>query len=451
MMNRSSLPHVVIIGGGFGGLQTARRLKRAQCQVTLVDRRNHHIFQPLLYQVATGGLSAANIAQPLRRILSKQSNCETLMAEAVDFDIENKKVLLADGELDYDYLVVAAGAVSSYFGNDHFEEHAPGLKSIEDAEIIRTKTYVAFEAAERETDDKAREQWLNFVIVGGGPTGVELAGAISEIANQTLKHDFRRINPSDAKVILVEAGPRILGPFSESISQKAQNALEKMGVDVRTSTMVVDVAEDHVQLKQGDEVITVPTRTIVWGAGVQANKLGCKLAKACGVEPARGGRIPVTSRLNVQGHEQIFAIGDITSCMNQDGKPLPGLAATAMQQGDYLAKQIDAHLRGNPSTQDFQYVDKGSMATIGLKSAVAQFGKKEYDGFFAWLMWMTVHLFLLVQFQTRVLVFLQWTWNYFTMHRTSRLILGIKRVALPGHKAHRADGEKEKQDTEKSG
>ncbi len=438
-MSSSSVPHIVIIGGGFGGLQVARKLKHVNCRITLIDRSNHHLFQPLLYQVATGGLSDANIAVPLRSILRAHANCETVMAEVVDFDIENKKVLLMDGEADYDYLIVAAGAVSSYFGNDHFAKYAPGLKSLDDAREVRMKTFAAFEAAERELDTELREPWMNFVVVGGGPTGVELAGAISEIARMTLTKDFRRINPADARVYLVEAGPRILGPFSESTSQKAQASLESMGIEVMTGTMVTNVEQNKVHLKQGDKEMVLPTWTVLWGAGVQANGLGAKLSAAAGVEPARGGRIPVTTQLNVEGHKEIFAIGDITSCKDKNDVLVPGLAAAAMQQGAWLAKHLEKLIAGKPANDEFVYKNKGSMATIGMNSAVAEFGTKQYSGFFAWVLWMGVHLLLLVQFGNRILVLTQWAWNYFTFSRSSRLILGIDKVAIPGHEVQRGD------------
>ncbi len=436
-MNRNTKPHVVIVGGGFGGLQVARHLKKVNCQVTLIDRNNHHLFQPLLYQVATGGLSEANIAVPLRSVLRKHKNCETLMAEVVDFDIANKKVLLLDGEVAYDYLVVAAGAVTSYFGNDHFAQYAPGLKSLDDAREVRTRIFAAFEAAEREKNLELRKPWMNFVVVGGGPTGVELAGAISEIARKTLIKDFRHINPADAQIILVEGSDRVLGPFDPKLSTFAKESLESMGVQVMTSARVTNVEQDKVTVDQDGKEVSIPTWTVIWGAGVQGNKLGAKLAAATGVEAVRGGRVPITTQLCIEGHSDVFALGDIASGKDKNDVPIPGLAAAAMQQGSWLAKHLTNLIEGKASDEQFAYNNKGTMATIGKNSAIVQVGEKQMSGFFAWMTWMGLHLLLLVQFRSRTLVFLQWVWSYLTFSRSSRLILGVKKVAIPGREISR--------------
>lgn len=313
----TAVPHVVIVGGGFGGIETARRLRNADVRVTLVDRHNYHLFQPLLYQVATGGLSPANIATPLRWIVRKQKNCDVLMAEVTDFDVPGNRLLLADGELNYDVLVLAAGATHSYFGRDEWESVAPGLKTIADAAEIRRRVYVAFENAERETDLEERKALLTFVVVGGGPTGIELAGALSEIAKHTLKHEFRCINPQDARVLVIEAAPRILAHYPEELSKRAAEKVRSLGIEVHTHTKVTEITPDHVRLATADGETIVPTKTVLWGAGVKANPLGKKLAGACGIETDRAGHLPVTDHLNVVGQENIFAIGDIVTCLDE--------------------------------------------------------------------------------------------------------------------------------------
>jgi NADH dehydrogenase len=414
-------PHVVIVGGGFGGLHAAARLKKAPLRVTVVDRRNFHLFQPLLYQVATGGLSPANISAPLRSILRRHKNTEVLLANVVGFDTAGRRVLLNDGAIEYDTLVVAVGARHSYFGRDDWAPLAPGLKSIEDATEMRGRILYAFEAAESETDPEKRKQWLTFVIVGGGPTGMELAGALSEIANHTLKHDFRHINPPDATILVVEASDRPLAAFPPELSEKATRSLKRLNVSLRTKTKVTDVQADHVVLHCGDREETVATRTVLWAAGVQASALGRALAKATGAELDRAGRVVVQPDLTVPGHPEIFVIGDLACFTHQTGRPLPGLAAVAIRQGDYVAQAIKRRLRER-SLAPFRYKDHGIMATIGRSAAVASLGTIKLSGYVAWILWLLVHLMELVKFQNRVLVLMQWGWSYFTRNRAARLI-----------------------------
>ena len=438
---------VVIVGGGFGGLETAKRLGKAAVKVTLVDRHNYHLFQPLLYQVATGGLSPANIATPLRSIVRRQSNCEVLMGEVIDFDIANKQLILEGAEIDYDYLVVAAGATHSYFGNDQWQSVAPGLKTIGDAAEIRRRVYGAFEAAERVKDLDLRAALLTFVVVGGGPTGVELAGALSEIARHTLKSDFRKIRPEHSRIILVEAGPNVLSHYPDELRTRAKKDIEDLGIEVRTQTRVVEITEDFVRLschpspatrtagrtsgqtdptESPDVEEVIQTRTVLWGAGVQASPLARRLADAVHVRHDRAGRIPVTGSLNIEGHDEIFVIGDMAVSLDQDGKPHPGLASVAIQQGHYVAERISSITADKTVTTPtpFHYKDYGTMATIGRAKAVAELGSRQFTGFFAWMLWLFVHLMLIVQFQNRVLILFQWAWNYTTFNRSNRLILG---------------------------
>jgi NADH dehydrogenase len=420
----TSTHRVVIVGGGFGGLQAARSLKRAPVQVTLIDRRNFHLFQPLLYQVATGGLSPANIAAPLRSVLRRQKNVEVILGDAVDIDVAGRRVILSDGEVPYDTLIVAAGATHSYFGRDEWAALAPGLKTVEDATEIRRRILLAFEAAEREPDAKRREAWMTFVLVGGGPTGCELAGALSEIARHTLRDDFRRINPWDAKLILVEASDRVLSAYPPELSAKARESLERLGITVRTGTLVTDIHEDDVVLKSGERTEQVPARTVIWAAGVKASNLGKALATQTGAALDRAGRVSVEPDLTLPAHPEIFVIGDMANYVHQGGKPLPGVAPVAMQQGGYAAKTIDRRLKGKSPLPPFRYKDRGSMATIGRRAAVAQVSRFKLSGFLAWLMWLFVHLIELIEFQNRLLVLIQWAWNYLTFNRSARLITG---------------------------
>jgi NADH dehydrogenase len=428
---------VVIVGGGFGGLHAALSLKRAAVQVTLVDRRNYHLFQPLLYQVATGALSPANIAAPLRAVLRKQPNCDVVLDEVVGFDVANRRVRLRNGGLDYDTLVVAAGSRSSYFGHDDWEPLAPALKTVEDATGIRRRILLAFEAADRESDPVRRREWLTFVIIGGGPTGVELAGALAEISRHSLKHDFRHVDPAEANIVVVEAAPRILGTFDEVLSAKATKALERIGVTVRTQTLVTGIRADAVVLSTADGIETLPSKTVLWAAGVRATELATTLAQATGCEVDRGGRLIVEPDLSLPGHPEVLVIGDMACCRHAgcvragasvqerhaDGKPLPGVAPVAIQQGKYAAMLIRRRLAGK-ALQPFRYRDYGNLATIGRSAAVAQFGRLKVNGFVAWVLWLFIHLMKLVQFENRVLVFVQWAWNYITFNRAARLITG---------------------------
>jgi len=421
--------NVVIIGGGFGGLHAARMLKRLPVRVTLIDRRNFHLFQPLLYQVATGGLSPANIAAPLRAILRWQKNAEVQLADVADIDVAGHKVILDDGAIPYATLIVAAGSRHSYFAHDEWAAYAPGLKTIEDATEIRRRILLAFEMAEREPDPQKRHEWLTFVVVGAGPTGCELTGAISEIARHTLKHDFRHINPSDAKLILVEASDRVLSTYPPELSAKAAQSLERLGVVVRTGTMVTDIREDHVMLREGDVEERVPTHTVIWAAGVKASPLGISLARQTGADVDRAGRVSVQPNLTIAGHPEIFVIGDMARFSLDDGSTLPGVAPVAIQQGRYAADVINRRLTGKPPLPPFRYKDRGTLATIGRRAAVAQISRFQFSGFIAWLLWLFVHLLELVQFENRLLVLIQWGWNYVTFNRSARLITGPAETA----------------------
>jgi NADH dehydrogenase len=433
----------VIVGGGFGGLNAAMALKRAPVAVTLIDRRNFHLFQPLLYQVATGGLSPANIAAPLRWILSRQANCNVMLAEVVGFDLETRRVHTTGDDVPFDTLIVAAGSRHSYFNHPEWGELAPGLKTIEDATDMRRRVFGAFERAEQEHDPEERRAWLDFVIVGGGPTGVELAGALAEIARHSLKHDFRRINPADAHIMLVEAGPRVLGAYAEDLSEKAAQVLLRLGVTVRTGTLVTDITPLDVELKSSTGVERWPAHTVLWAAGVQASPLAKALSSAAGCAADRAGRLVVERDASLPGHANVFVIGDMASCAGEDGQPLPGVAPVAIQQGKFVAKLIKARLAGKP-LPDFRYHDLGSLATIGRSAAVAQFGRLKLSGFIAWTMWLFIHLMKIVNFRNRLLVFTQWAWSYFSYDRSARLITGdapsdddleaLQRLASPPRK-----------------
>ena len=422
---------VVIIGGGFGGLYAAKTLGRAAVDVTLIDKRNFHLFQPLLYQVATGGLSPGDIASPLRAVLSGYKNIKILAAEATDIDPEVQTVILSDGTIPYDTLIVATGVSHHYFGNDQWAEAAPGLKSIEDALDIRRRILLAFEAAERETDPVKRRAWLTFVIVGGGPTGVELAGALAELAHTTLKEDFRSIDPAEAQILLLEGVDRVLPPYPPELSAKAEKSLTELGVTVRTQTLVTDIADDRLTLKHGDESEQLRAETVLWAAGVQASGWGKVLAERTGVKLDRVGRVIVEPDMSLANQPNIFVIGDLAHFAHQseDGKPLPGVAPVAMQQGRYLAKLIQARLKGQTKAP-FHYVDKGSLAVIGRNAAVADLGFVKFSGFFAWFLWIFIHIMYLVEFDNRLLVFFQWAWNYVTRKRGARLITGASPYPL---------------------
>ena len=414
---------VVIVGGGFGGLKAAQSLKRSPVQVTLVDRRNFHLFQPLLYQVATGGLSPGDIASPLRSVLKKHTNATVLLAEVIGFDLSKQTVHLADGEsLGFDYLVVAAGVSHDYFGHDSWGRVAPGLKSVEDAVDIRSRIFMAFEKAERATDSHEKSELLTFVVVGGGPTGVELAGALGEIARETLRHDFRRIDPGSARILLLEGAPRLLTSYPVPLSEKARRSLERLGVTVMTGTMVTSVDENSVAVKSGAEISRIAARTILWAAGVRGSSLGALLVGNRADQLDRAGRVLVNPDLSMKDHPNVFVIGDLAVIESQSAKPLPGVAPVAIQQGRYVARVIDRKIRQQEAPAPFRYRDMGSMATIGRAAAVADFGWLRVAGFPAWLAWLFVHLMNLVEFENRVLVFVQWSWNYFTRNRGARII-----------------------------
>lgn len=415
---------VVIIGGGFGGLETAKRLKRAPVRVTLLDRRNFYLFQALLYQVATGGLSPANIATPLRELLKRNKNTTVLLAEAVDIDAANRRVILRDGEVPYDTLVIAAGARHQYFGHEaEWEPHAPGLKTIEDATEIRRRVLLAFERAERETDPARQKALLTFVVVGAGPTGVELAGTLAEMSRGTLRNNFRNFDPASAQVLLLEGADRVLPPYPPKLSAKARRSLEKLGVTVRTGAMVVDVTAESVGTITGDRKEVIPTHTVLWAAGVLASPLGKMLAKSAAAELDRVGRVVVGPDLALPGHPEILVIGDMAHVKDAKGNPLPGLAPVAIQEGRYVAKLIQARLKGE-NLPPFCYHDPGTMATIGRNAAVADLGWLYLSGRIAWLGWIFIHLAKIAQFHNKLLVFLQWGWNYFTRGRSARLITG---------------------------
>ena len=416
--------HVVIIGGGFGGLWAARALKRARCRITLIDRRNHHLFQPLLYQVATATLDPSDIAAPIRSILRSQYNLAVLLAEVTSVDVAAKKVSLSDGgELAYDYLIVATGATHSYFGKDHWAKHAPGLKSLEDALDMRRRVLLAYEAAEAEPDAERRRAWLTFAIIGAGPTGVELAGALAEISRYSLRHDFRRIDPGEARVILIEGQPRVLPVFPEAQSAKARRQLEKIGVEVRTKVMVTDIDADGVTLADGagGREERLAARTVLWAAGVAASPLG----KTLGAPLDRAGRVKVDPGLNLPGRDDVFVIGDLVS-LSIDGSPVPGVSPAAMQAGTHVALSIRRALDGRgDAIHKFHYWNKGTFATIGRGAAVGDLmGRMQLSGFPAWLAWLGIHLFFLVGFRARLFVLFSWAYSYLSHRRGVRLITG---------------------------
>jgi NADH:ubiquinone reductase (H+-translocating) len=424
--SKDSMHRVVIIGGGFGGLYVAKALGRAPVEVTLVDRRNFHLFQPLLYQVATGGLSPGEIASPLRVVLKNHHNTEVLLGEAIDLDVTNRRVILRDGEVPYDELVIATGATHHYFGNDQWEAVAPGLKTIENATEIRSRLLRAFERAEREQNPEERRAWLNFVIVGGGPTGVELAGALGEIANDTLRHDFRHINPREAFIVLVEGEPRVLPTFPPDLSAKAESQLIALGVRPRTNAKVTHIDVDGVTISVGGHDERIVAHTVLWAAGVRASRMGRVLAERAAAPLDRAGRVLVAPDLTVPGHPEIFVIGDLAAFLHQGGKMLPGVAPVAMQQGRYVARLIRDRAAGRATSAPFHYFNKGNLATVGRNKAVAEFGKVHIAGFPAWFTWVFVHLMYLVEFDNRLLVFVEWVYNYFTRNRGARLITGGK-------------------------
>jgi NADH:quinone reductase (non-electrogenic) len=411
----SRRPRVVIIGAGFGGLSAAKQLARAPFDVTIVDRHNYHLFQPLLYQVATAGLSPADIASPIRGILSRQSNTSVILSKVSGVDTARKEVIAEGRRIPFDYLIVATGAEHAYFGHD-WSSYAPGLKTIDDATYLRRRILLAFERAETEPDPDERRRLMNFVVVGGGPTGVEMAGAIAELAKRALASDFRSIDPRSARIILVEAGPRLLTSFDPALSEAAQRSLEQLGVEVRLGAGVTDCDCSGVSLGQE----RLETRTIMWAAGVKASPA----AEWLGAEHDRAGRVVVKPDLSVPKHPDIFVIGDVAAVAGSDGKPLPGVAPVAKQQGAYVAKLLMARAKGR-MLPAFRYRDFGSMATIGRKHAIAQIGRLKVNGFVAWLLWSVAHIYFLIGFRNRLAVALNWAWNYLTFQRGTRLITGI--------------------------
>jgi NADH:ubiquinone reductase (H+-translocating) len=423
--------HVVIVGGGFGGLYAAQSLGNAPVKVTLIDKRNFHLFQPLLYQVATGGLSPAEISSPLRSILNKNQNTTVLMGQVENVDPIEKKIFLNKGQLNYDTLIVATGVSHHYFGNEQWASTAPGLKTVEDALEMRRRIFVAFESAEKETDPAKRRAWLTFVVIGGGPTGVELAGAIAELAYSTLKKDFRNIDTSETQVILVEGMDRVLPPYAPELSAKAEASLVNLGVQVQTKTFVTNIEDHTVTTRQGENVETIQSRTILWAAGVKASAMGKILADHTGAELDRVGRVMVESDLSIKGYPDIFVIGDLANFTTEEGKPLPGVAPVATQEGKYVAQLICKRLAGK-TLPAFKYFNGGSLSVIGRHSAVADIGSVKLSGFLAWLIWVFVHIYYLIEFDNKLVVFIQWTWSYFTRKRGARLITGDESLGQVG-------------------
>lgn len=419
-------PHrVVILGGGFGGLSAAQMLKRAPVQVTLIDRRNFHLFQPLLYQVATGSLSPGEIAAPLRSVLRKQKNAEVLLGDAADIDPQNNRLTLRDGgQFEYDSLIVSTGSQTSYYGNDSWRTVAPSLKTVEEATTIRQRILLAFECAERAATEEEARAWLTFVIVGAGATGMELAGALAEIANETLKHDFRRINPTEAQILLMEYGPRVLTAFPEDLSAKGEQLVARLGVKVLKGVKVTDVDLEGVTFERGAATEKLKAKTVLWAGGVTANEFGRTLATRTHSQTDRLGRIPVTPQLTIPNFPNIFVVGDLALANDEHGKPLPGVAQVAMQGGAYAAKLIRARVEKKPEPAAFHYFNKGDLAVIGRAAAVANIFGMHLSGLLAWLVWLFVHLMYIVEFQSRVLVFVQWGFQYLTFSRGARLITG---------------------------
>ena len=414
---------VVIVGGGFGGLYTAKALKQSSVQVTLIDKRNFHLFQPLLYQVATGGLSPSDIASPLRLILRQHKNVQVLLNSVVDLKPKDKQIILDDDKsISYDILILATGSTHHYFGNDQWENHAPGLSTVEDALEIRNRVFGAFEAAEKENDPIKRQAWLTFVIVGGGPTGVELAGAVAEIANSSMKGNFNNFTPKDAKIILIEGLERVLPPYPTELSSKAEQELCNLGVTIHTQSMVTSISENNIVLRKGEKYEQITSHTILWAAGVKASSVGKKLAEKTGAQIDRAGRVIVEPDLSIIGFPDIFVIGDLSSFSHQNNKPLPGIAPVAMQQAKYVAKLIQKQLKGE-SLPSFVYKDYGSMAIIGKNKAVADFKFIKLSGFLAWFIWIWVHIYYLIEFDNKLVVLIQWIWNYFTQGRGSSVII----------------------------
>jgi len=417
--------HIVVLGAGFGGLTFCQAFNHPQARVTLVDRQNHHLFQPLLYQVATAGLSAPEIAQPVRSILSDRPSVTVLLDTVVDFNLAEKKVFLEKNTLAYDYLVLALGGVTSYFGHPEWEQFAPGLKSLDDALRIRRRILLAFENAENETDPATRDRLMTIVVVGGGPTGVELAGAFAELVRRVLRKDFRRIDPAQARVVLIEAGPRVLAHLPPGLSASAQLQLEKLGVEVRVGAKVKTITQGRVEPENGQ---IIEAENIIWAAGVSASPLTPKLR----TELDHAGRVKVKPDLSLPGHPEVFAIGDMALVLDQDGKPVPGVSPAAMQMARKIARIIRDELDlgvGHAARPPFKYWDKGTMATIGRSAAVAKIGKLEFNGFLAWIAWLFVHLIFLIGFRNKLAVLLQWTYSYLAYKRGARIVTGLSEAA----------------------
>jgi NADH dehydrogenase len=415
---------VVIVGGGFGGLYAAQALRKAPVELTVIDRRNFHLFQPLLYQVATGALSPGEIASPLRYVLNRQRNTRVLLGEVVDIDAGGREVILKDGSREpYDTLIVATGSTHHYFGHPEWAKIAPGLKTIEDATEVRTRILLAFERAEKETDPDERRADLTFVVVGGGPTGVELAGALGEISRDTLKKDFHSINPADAQIFLIEGADRVLPPYPPQLSAAAEKSLIQLGVQTRAGAMVTEIDAHGVKIKsKAGQESRIESKTVLWAAGVQASPLGKILSDRTGAPLDKVGRVTVGPDLSIPGHPEIFVVGDLAK-FEQDGKQIPGVAPAAMQQGQYAARVISDRLN-NRKTEPFRYWDKGSLATIGRNRAVADIGPFKFSGYLAWLAWLFIHILYIVEFENRMLIVFQWAYDYFTHNRGARLITG---------------------------
>ena len=422
-IKKEELHHVVVLGGGFGGLYASKTLSKGKVKVTVIDKRNFHLFQPLLYQVAAGWLSPGDIASPLRVVLNDYQDTYVLKAEVTDIVPKEKKVIFRDGEIIYDTLIVATGSYHHYFGHDNWAQTAPGLKTVEDALEMRRKILLSFEAAERETNPEKQKEWMTFLIIGAGPTGVELAGTIGELTRTTLKDDFRNINTEDAKIILVEGLGQVLPTYPADLSAKAEMFLKKLGVTIKTNTMVTDINSSNAIINRNGDSETIQSRTMLWTAGVKASSLGKALAKNTGAQLDKSGRILVNPDLSVPGQPDVFVIGDLANLSSEGSEPLPGVAPVAMQEGKYVAKLILNRLKGE-ETKPFKYKEKGNLTVIGTNSAVADLGKLKFAGFFAWLVWVFVHIRYLIEFDSKVIILFRWSWNYFTRKRGVRLITG---------------------------
>lgn len=417
------VPHVVIVGGGFAGLYTAKELGKAPVKVTLVDKRNFHLFQPLLYQVATGSLSPSEICSPLRLVVGRNKNTRVVLDEVVNLDPENKQIVMREGVLSYDKLIIGTGVSHHYFGNDHWEDEAPGLKSIENALEMRRKIFLAFEEAEKASSAQEKQEWLTFAIVGGGPTGVELAGAIAELAHKVIKDDFQNIDTTQTKILLIEGLDRVLPPYAPDLSQKAQQSLEELGVTILTKRMVTNIENSVLTIRHGEETEEIKARTILWAAGVKASSLSQVIAEKTGAETDRSGRVMVEPNLSLGNYPDIYVVGDLAHFAHQGDKPLPGIAPVAMAQGQYMATAIKNEIKGKP-VEAFRYVDRGSLAVIGDNHAVVDLGFIKLSGAVAWLVWVFAHIYYLIEFDNKLTVMLQWGWNYLTKGRGARLITG---------------------------